>query len=1033
MTLVRILTLTGLLLSGFGSALAESRTDFNRDIRPILSDNCFSCHGFDASSREADLRLDTREGATVDLGGYAAIVPEKPDESELMKRITSADSDLVMPPADSHRKPLKPAQVKLIRDWIAEGAVWGKHWAFVPPERPAITELKTHPIDALLARELQRRGLKPAQRAEVHTLARRLHFDLTGLPPQWKRVQQLGSDPTEAEWEELIDELLASPQFGERMAMWWLDGARYSDTDGFQQDSTRTNWPWRDWVVNSFNRNKPFDQFTIEQFAGDLLPDATPEQKMATCFHRNHMNNGEGGRDPEESRVDYVLDRVNTTGTLWLGLTLGCTQCHDHKFDPISQRDYYSLSAYFNSIDETGAAGGKAAPYLKVRSPSVSRQIKVAELEFADSNAELSVVRQQAEREFEPWLASRINEVRNGFQPWTVLNAKRLLTSEGYTLKQTDDGTIIGSNTDLPQDDYIVTLDQVSLDRITALRLEVFPHPDHTEGKYSFAESGEFILTNIRLLVRQNGSSQIRELEFARAVADVEGTGVDSGYKSVRDTLDDDPRKGWTTRTKPSDVPHVAIFELKEPLELSDDEQIDIYLMQRSLAPRELMGRFRLSATDQRGNAVRKIGRMPMEELADVLANDVVSTPAISASIPASLRKSLLDQFLEDHALWQANRRRNDRFRSQLSSVKKAAGDVNVMILKEREKPRTTHILERGVWDQKGDEVTRSVLPVVLEAKPEESRDRLALGRWIVDRRNPLTARVICNQVWQLFFGAGLVRTPSDFGQQGELPTHPDLLDWLAVEFMESGWDIKHLVKLIVTSETYRQSSNISHELMELDPENRLLARGARYRLPSWMIRDASLRTSGLLDLTQGGPPVFPYQPPGIWRDQFMGRFTYTPSVGASQNRRTLYAFWRRSSAPTFLFDAAMRRTCEVVPRRTNTPLHALTLLNNTTSLESARALADQAVQSAEDSPSERIAFLFRSALSRNPLEAEVETLAAKLKTAISYYRKNPDQAARLVQVGQLGPPETSTLPEVAGTMLIANLILNLDESMTHE
>jgi hypothetical protein len=1014
-----------------GSTVADE-IDFNRDIRPIISDNCLACHGFDKGARKGDLRLDQREAAIEDRGGYAVIVPGKPEESALIERVSSSDSVLVMPPADSHKKPLDKKSIETLNEWIRQGAPWGEHWSFVRPQRPAVPEDASHAIDHFVRQRLTEHQCDLARQAETHTLIRRLSFDLTGLPPDVELVESFPLASTKKDWDDLITRLLASPHFGERMAMWWLDGARYSDTDGFQSDSTRTNWPWRDWVVDSFNTNKPFDEFTVEQFAGDLLPDATPEQVVATCFHRNHMNNGEGGRDPEESRVDYVLDRVNTTGTLFLGLTLGCTQCHDHKFDPISQSDYYSLTAYFNSINETGAARSAAKPYLKYKSPYAQRGVDRATALVKQTESQLAEMQKQADAEFLPWLLKQVERTERGFRPWTPVVPKRMATTEGYKLRLESDAMIASSPANFPQDDFVITLAKTELERISGLRLEVFPHASHTDGKYSFSESGEFILTNVKLLVRKRGSSQIREVALASAVADVEGVGVDPSYKTVRETLDDDPRKGWTTRTKPSDVPHTAVFALEEPLVLTDDEELDIVLMQRSLAPRELMGRFRLSFTDQRGAAVRSLKPMPLELLAKL--NDTSQSNSVESIIGGALRKQLLSQFLEDHAAWKAAKRRNDRAKSQLNSAKKSSGEQSVMVLGERKEPRKTYILERGVWNKHGEEVQRAVPPAVLKRPAAEVTTRLELGRWIVSEENPLTARVITNQVWQLFFGAGLVRTPADFGLQGESPTHPELLDWLAVEFMDSGWDLKHLVRTIVTSQTYRQESSVSAGLLELDPENRLLARGARFRLPSWMIRDAALKASGLLNTATGGPPVFPYQPPGVWRDQFMGRFVYQPSIGRAQYRRTLYAFWRRTSAPTFLFDSAMRRTCEVVPRRTNTPLHALTLLNDTTSLEAARTLSDAAIVAAPGDLANRCEFLMMRVLSRKPTTNEAtRVLSRQYKIAKVYYGKHLDEAELLTTVGQLGSPKADVVADVAATMLLANLLLNLDEGITHE
>ena len=1014
----------------------DERIDFNRDVRPILSDNCFSCHGFDESSREAGLRLDTRVGATSDLGGYSAIVPGNPEQSELISRITTEDADLLMPPAGTHKKKLDPTKVNVLRQWIRQGATWGQHWAFDPPKAKAIPQTATHPVDYFVKRRLDDVGRKFAPAAATHTLARRLSFDLTGLPPVFDDVAGLSPNPTRQQLEQWIDKLLDSPHFGERMAMWWLDGARYSDTDGFQQDATRQNWPWRDWVVKSFNENLPFDEFTVQQFAGDLLPGSTDEQKLATCFHRNHMHNGEGGRDPAESRVDYVIDRTNTMGTLWLGLTLGCTQCHDHKFDPISQKDYYALTAYFNSINEDGKAGNGAKPFLKYRSSYASRTVRHSEDLVEQTKSILRDVKSKSLPEFNVALDQMIERARDNFEPWRQVLPSILRSTEGTELLASNDSIVVSKNSRLAQDDYFFTVSNSGLDRITGIRLEVFSDPGHNDGKYSFAESGEFVLTNVKLHIRHVGSNEVDEIALVRAIASSEGVGKDNKYGKVNGTLDDDPRTGWTTRTKPVEPVQIVVFELDKPLEISEGILPEVVLMQRSLAQGELIGRFRISITDQRGPAVRSLGPMPMEALKAAINVHVANSdqPFGTSNVSQSLKDKLHDQYLEDYPPWRAAMVRHRKATQQLSDAKKAAGNLNVTVLEERDQPRETYVLERGVWDQHGEIVTAGVLSTVLPVRASEVPTRLELAQWIVARDNPLTARVITNQVWQLFFGAGLVRTPNDFGVQGESPTHPELLDWLAVDFMEHGWDLKHLVRRIVTSQTYQQDSRVSPELLELDPENRWLARGARFRLPSWMIRDASLQYSGLLNPEIGGPPMFAYQPPGVWHDQFMGRFNYQPTIGPEQYRRTIYTFWRRSSAPTFLFDSAMRRSCEVLPRRTNTPLHALTLLNDTTSLESARSLAEHGLKSTQYvRPNIRLKQMFQSVLSREPSTFESRILTREYERARIFYELNRREALLFTSVGQSTPPLEEHASELAAAMLVASMILNLDESITHE
>jgi len=1014
-----------IVLSTVRVSQAAEKVNFSRDILPILSDSCFNCHGPDAAKRQADLRLDLRDEATTQREDHAAIVPGRPEESELLTRITSSDEFVRMPPPDSHRKPLTDEQVKLFRRWIAEGAEWGKHWSFETPVRPDVPDKSIHPIDAFVRQRFQQEGFKPSPRAEPATLIRRLSFDLTGLPPSVEEVRQFAGDPSPENYEAVVDRLLASPHYGERMAMWWLDGARYSDTDGYQQDATRNNWPWRDWVIDAFNQNQRFDQFTIEQFAGDLLPGATEQQILATCFHRNHMTNGEGGRDPEESRIDYVRDRVNTTGTVWLGLTLECAQCHSHKFDPITQQDYYSLTGFFNSIDETGKASGAANPYHAVKSPYAERAEKEAEAIVAERQPLEAAARQQAEAEFESWLSEQIERVkRDGFQPWTILHADRLDSVEGTILHQEADGTVIAGGPVLFQDDYRFTT-SVPLKRVTGIKLEIFPHESHTGGKYSRGESGEFILTDVKLQLRRRGSSQVTDIELDSAVADVEREAKARNYGQVKDTLDDDPRNGWTTEGAESIETRTAVFALAEPLVPADDEELIFVMLQRSTTGDANIGRFRLSATDQVGEAVRSLKPMPMEQLA-------TEKPDSPENVSAETRQRLLAQFLTDHEAYQEVKSALDKANRQLAEVKKLTDNIRVQVLKEREEPRTTHVLIRGVWDNKGDVVTPNVPEAILGLESETTPSRLDLANWLVSKENPLTARVIVNQLWQLCFGGGLVRTPGDFGLQGEQPTHPELLDWLAVEFMESGWDMKHILKLIVTSETYQQSSDVSEELQQRDPENRLLARGARFRLPSGMIRDSWLKTSGVLNPAIGGPPTLPYQPAGVWAEMFMGRFHYEPSQGAAQYRRSVYAFWRRSSAPTFLFDSAQRRVCEVRPRRTNTPLHALVVLNDRTCLEASQRLAELAVEQS-DHEHQRAGFLFQQILSRDPTEREMEIIRQKVSQMLDEYRQHPEEAHQLLDGGQLPRTSTEHDPELAAWMIVASMIYNVDEAITHE
>jgi hypothetical protein len=966
------------------SAAFAEPVSFSREVLPLLSDNCLSCHGQDAGHRKADLRLDTQEGAREVL-----------KSGDFLARITTDDPEEIMPPPKSHKPKLKAEQVALLKRWIAEGSVWGKHWSF---EKPVKAKTEGHPVDFFVKARLAKEGLKMSPKAPEHTLRRRLAFDLTGLPPT--------SDLSDSS--DLSDKLLASPHYGERMAMFWLDASRYSDTDGFQSDATRTNWPWRDYVVESFNANKPFDQFTLEQFAGDLLPNATLEQKIATCFHRNHMTNGEGGRDKEESRIDYVIDRVNTMGTTWLGLTLGCTQCHTHKFDPISHHDYYALNAFFNSIDEDGAAGTNAKPYLPYQSPHAKRAVEESQKLVEQRKPIEAKAKAEAEKPFTKWLEEQKKRIKPDHNAWQVVLGS-VESQEGTKLAQTNDGIVTASGPNPKQDDYRL-ISTIKLPRLTGLKLDVLPQ----NGVLSRGKSGEFILTDIKVQVRRQGSSQIRDILVKSAVSDTKIEGKAREYGDVKGTLDDDPRNGWTTKGFPKDQPHTALYGLAEPLVLENDEELIFELRHRSTNGDANIAKFRLSATDQPGPAVREIGPTPLEKLAKGQID----------------REKLLAQFLEDYEPYQLAKASLDRANAQLKEVQAAAGKLNVMVLAERKEPRDTHVLLRGVWDKKGDVVPRGV-PAAIAPWPEGlAKDRIGLAKWITSKENPLTARVFVNQIWQMLFGTGLVRTPDDFGLQGQRPTHTELLDWLAVDFMESGWDVKRLIKTIVTSETYQQSSELVVRAsarsegglkpeLQTDPSNLLLSRGPRFRLPAWMIRDAALASSGLLNPALGGPPVRPHQPEGVWEEIFMGRYTYEPSQGAAQYRRTLYAFWRRSSAPTFLFDSAQRRVCEVSMSRTNTPLQALTLLNDQTIAEASQALAKRLLASKAE---ERLPMLYEAILSRKATTKELTVLQRELDRALAHYREHPEDARKL-----------KTSPELAAHSLVATLVFNLDEAITHE
>jgi len=1000
--------MSSLIIWALALSPAAGPISFSRDILPILSDKCLACHGPDAAARKAGLRLDDSGSARAN----GAVVPGKPAESELLSRIASRDPDEVMPPP-KFGKQLSDRDKALLRDWIASGARYERHWAFTPPSRPKVPAVANgssvrNPVDAFILHRLARENLSPSPMAPPHVLARRLALDLTGLPPKETLLRSLAADSSGPAMVAAANTLMDSDAFAERMAWDWLDAARYADTDGFQGDAERTNWPWRDWVVGAYRSNMPFDRFTLEQFAGDLLPGATPEQVLATAFHRHHMTNGEGGRDPEESRVDYVIDRVNTVGTAWLGLTLGCSQCHDHKYDPVSQADYYRLSAFFDSIDEDGRAGRGAKPYLKYESPFAARALAAAEELVRERKAGEASARAAASAPFAAWLSALRESVAGGKRAWEPARPLAAESVEGTMLAIKDDVVEAGGPS-LRQDDYKVSFRPAALP-LTGFRLEVLPGA----GGLGRGPDGHVILTDVKLTVRSDGAQQARDVAIASAVADFQpDSKKHGGYGNVRDTLDDDPRNGWASFERDHKAPRALVFALADPLALSPGERVVVELRHRSTEGHRSMAKFRILATDQAGEAPRSIGAAPVDELAKLGAGEV----------PGVLNERLFEQFLAGHAPYLAARDALARAEKQRSEAK-AAKLVDVMVLAERKQPRSTHVLVRGAWDKKGAKVERDGIAGLARWPEGAPRDRAGLARWLVGRDNPLTARVAVNRLWQQCFGAGLVRTPEDFGLQGEPPTHPELLDWLACEFIDSGWDQRHVLRLIVGSAAYAQASAVTPALLARDPENRLLARQARFRMPSWMIRDVALAVSGLLNPAVGGPPVRPPQPPGVWEDISMGRNRYEVTDGPERHRRTLYAFWRRAAAPAFLFDNAQRRVCEVRAPRTNTPMQALALRNDPGRLEAARAMAAKASEPAA---------MFRRVLSRDPYPAEAEVLHRELDRARRAFSANPADADRYLKA--CGDPVENPPDPVAwaSRTVLAGLILNLDEAISRE
>jgi hypothetical protein len=958
---------------------------YGRDIRPILAEHCFACHGPDQAARKAKLRLDVRDEAVA----REALVPGHPDQSKLVARIGSADPRTVMPPPKTN-KPLTTAQKELLERWIAAGADYETHWAFVPPVRPKLPAVRRvawvrNPIDRFVLARLEREGLDPAPEAERTTLLRRLFLDLTGLPPNSRDLDDFLDDQAPDAYERVVSRLLASPQYGERMALPWLDAARYADSNGFQQDGDNYQYVWRDWVIRALNANMSFDQFTIEQLAGDLLPDSTLDQRLATGFNRCHLLNGEGGAIEEEQRNVIAFDRVDVTATTWLGLTMACAQCHDHKYDPLTRKDYYQLFAYFNNVPETGKPplGGQyniADPWIYVGD---SRQrVREQELLAGIESAQRQVIELEnapaAKAAQQTWEADAVTQVggRATLSPWRAVGPFEVATFDAAY------ATAFGPEK---------TLDLTRTYANGTLRWS--EHPEWEDGKVHSLPGG-FAATYL-----------YRTIQADRPLPMTLSFGSDDGIKV------------WL-----NGVPVLAnkIIRVAAP----DQEKATILLR---AGPNHLLVKI-----VNGGGAYAFYFRVAENGLPEDIAKILKRAPA-ERTAAAAVRLRTYFRASQPPAPLRAARERLAALQRALSDLRETLPRVMVM---SDARPRQTHILERGNYLMPREPVqpdTPARLPGAASGRP---RNRLGLAQWLVSPDNPLTSRVQVNRAWQLFFGTGLVKTSENLGTQGEPPVHRELLDWLAVEFRESGWDVKRLHRLLVTSTTYRQSSRVSPELRKRDPENRLLARGARFRLPSLLLRDVALASSGLLDQRLGGRPVYPYQPKGIWDGLAITNerdFTYPQSQGADLFRRSLYTFWRRTVAPGNMFDASSRQACRVRPSITSTPLHALTTLNDVTWVEASRALAERVMKVAGSHPDARLSEAFRRVCARRPAADELNILRRSLLRAQTTFRNRPAAARAFLEAGS-SPRDMSLDPiEHAAYANVCLVLFNLDEALTRE
>lgn len=1160
---------------------STSDVDFNRDIRPILSDNCYACHGPDEAQRKAKLRLDQREDATKPArSGETPIVPGEPSKSELIFRITTEDEDDRMPPV-STGKTISSTQIDLLRRWIEQGAKWQTHWAFTAPSRPELpavseTAWPRNEIDHFVLAKLEKEGLEPSPEADKPTLARRAALDLTGLPPTVDEVDAFLADGAPDAYEKLVDRLMSWQRFGEHQARYWMDAVRYADTHGYHIDSQRDMWKYREWVIKAFNDNMPFDQFTTEQLAGDLLPNPSLDQKIATGFVRSNMTTGEGGAIEEEYRSKYTFDRTETTGTIFMGMTLTCARCHTHKYDPIQHREYFGLYAFFNQVDDKVMDENKPnpEPFLKVPSRAQAERMDWLKGHIAERQGELEAAMPELDTAQEVWEGQWISRLCKSWVPLEPIHAKSTLTN-GAELRFSEEFVIHAEGPNPEKDVHEIAFTPAPRE-IRALKIEVLLADLDANGKTGRAPDGGFALSELEVdLVGppiEGKDRAVRRLKLSHSAADAEAP--DHG---IGRALDGKADTGWQVPADALGQPHTAVVVLAEPVNIQAGDELKVRLRSETSKAQGALARYRISAAPGEGAAeawdsprfgpwhvlgplkpkdgsagletvyepesevdlkkkfpgVRdEVGWSERREYEDgkahLLVQDLHGVHGVrylyrtlslphSRSMDLQLRTdgpfrlwvngepvaerdrgpspsepstkiTLQLKEGENRFLWKVvtvqgaayftfspdlgsedgltpeiaavlavspSTRENQAkvrtyYRRQYASDFRERHDElanwkqeleatdrsipTTMVAKESKTLRETFLLARGEYDKKGEKVEPH-LPAIFPPLPEGApTNRLGLAQWLLDPSHPLTARVTVNRLWQHYFGVGLVKTAEDFGMQGENPSHPELLDWLATEFVRSGWDMKHMHRLIANSATYRQSSRTTPGLLERDPENRLLARGPRFRLDGEAIRDTALFVSGLLVEKLGGRSVRPYEPPGLWEAvSFNNSQTYVQDTGEAQYRRSLYTFWKRQSPPPnmMLFDAPTRESCTVRRSRSNTPLQALALLNDPQFVEAARAFAQRIMLEGGEEVQDRARFAFRVATSRSPSEHELAVLCEFFKEQCETFRKDREAAEKFLGVGPFKAKADLDAAELAAWATLGSLILNLDETVT--
>lgn len=997
-------------------AVAEEPLSYNRDIRPILSDNCFHCHGPDPKSREADLRLDVR-AAAVD---YGAIVPSEAGESSIIDRIYETDPDVIMPPPRAHKK-LSAKQKEILKRWVNEGAEYQEHWAYEELDRPALSQpanelLAENPIDAFIQKPLSKLGIKPSPIADRATLLRRLSLDLIGLPPTPTEVAAFKADTSADAYEKQVDRLLALPQYGERMAQSWLDLARYADTVGFHGDQNQNVWAYRDYVIKSFNENKPFDQFTREQLAGDLLPNPTEEQLTATCFNRLNMMTREGGAQPAEYLTIYTADRIRTVSQTWLGSTFACAQCHDHKFDPITQKDFYSLGAFFADVKQWGVYsdyGYTPNPDLRGFNNNYpfppESEVESAYLvrKLTETKAKLQQLYRSASVEneaLESWLAESLDYLSSQTTGWETpaptvqqTNKKEKHKQPSFATVEKDQSILLTKKT---PGEFQLVLAPASR-RIASLKLELLPHEKHQDKLVS---SGSRTTVKLSATLVRNGKQTGLKIRHASA------NHFSPDYRNGQAVIG--VQSGWKPDRTALKQPHQAVYVLEQPIALLEGDKLLVKLASGKV------GCLRVSVS-------------PFSP-ADIAAADLPIDLVDQLQQPELAKVWYLRSSVEDRDTHSAIA----NFDRQVLNTR--GGKTPVLVTEQTDKPLTVRLLARGDWQDNSGEICKPTTPSFLPTLPDadgKELSRLDLADWICAEDNPLTARVYVNRLWKQFFGTGLSAQVEDVGAQGEAPSHPELLDWLACEFRDGGnngkWDVKHVVKQIVSSHTYQQSSKLRTELQESDPYNRLLASQNPRRLEAEIVRDNALAIAGLISLEMGGPPVKPYQPAGYYAGlQFPGR-RYQADNGANQYRRGVYSHWQRTFLHPMLanFDAPSREDCIAMRTDSNSPQQALTLLNDPSFVEAARVWAEKLLASGDDD-TDRLQMAFQQALARQPRPDETAGLLKFLDQARQEYRQRPEDAKKIIAVGKAPKSSTADPIELAAWTNAARVILNLHETI---